>query len=43
VFGLGALSLTLFLLGLPLLILLGVLVHLPASSWLQKRWHSSCV
>ena len=42
-FGLGALSPTLFLLGLPLLILLAVVVELPSSAWLQKRWHSSHV
>src|SRR2546422_9174714 len=41
--GLSALSPNFFLLGLPLLILLGVLVQQPASSWLQKRWHSSHV
>ena len=41
--GLSALSPTLFLLGLPLLILLGVLVHQPTSAWFQKLWHSSHV
>ena len=41
--GLSALSPNLFLLGLPLLILLGVLVHQPTSAWFQKRWHSSHV
>lgn len=41
VFGLGTLSPNLFLLGLPLLILFGVVVQLSTGSWFQKRWHSS--
>ncbi len=41
--GLSALSPNLFLLDLPLLILLGVLLHQPTSAWFQKRWHSSHV
>src|SRR5260370_20101593 len=42
-FGLSVLSPTLFLLGLPLLVLLGVLLHRPTSAWFQKRRHSSPV
>jgi putative oxidoreductase len=41
VLGLGGLSPTLFLLGLPLVILLAVVVQRPVSAWFQKQWHSS--
>jgi putative oxidoreductase len=38
--GLGAVSPMLFLLGIVVLALLGLLVWLPTVSWVQKRWHS---